>query len=60
MQDINFIIDYVPGDARHIRDDFGTSSQAHASDISLGGTDIFTLLEGQKQTATRLPADFTS
>lgn len=39
MADANIIIGYVDGGMVSIRDDFGTSATAHASDSSLGGTD---------------------
>ncbi|PKN79136.1 MAG: hypothetical protein CVU48_06250 [Candidatus Cloacimonetes bacterium HGW-Cloacimonetes-1] len=45
MQNANYILGYVSAGVGHIRDDFGTSSQTHASDVSLGGTDNITLLE---------------
>jgi hypothetical protein len=40
MADADIIIGYVDGGGEvMIRDDFGTSSTSHASDVSLGGTD---------------------
>lgn len=38
MQNANFIIGYHQSGSTFIRDDYGTSTTTHASDISLGGT----------------------
>lgn len=46
MQSANFIIGYVSGGNANIRDDWGTSPQAHASDLSLGGSNDVNLIEG--------------
>lgn len=35
----NIIIGYVQGGVLHIADNYGTSAETHASDVSLGGTD---------------------
>ena len=48
MKDANFIIGYVEDDVVYIRDDWGTSSSQHQSDVSLGGADNVTVLGGSE------------
>ncbi len=48
MRDANIIIGYVSGAISTIRDDWGTSDTAHASDLGLGGTTDVTLIEGME------------
>jgi hypothetical protein len=43
MQGANFVIGYDTGGTVHIRDDWGTASNTHASDTSLGGSNNITL-----------------
>lgn len=38
MSEANFLLGYVSGGAVEVRDDWGTGSFSHASDVSLGGT----------------------
>ncbi len=50
MQNANFIIGYVqPNGQVYIRDDFGVSQTAHASDISLGGSDNLANKAGKEE-----------
>lgn len=48
MQDANFIIGYVQGNNTQIRDEWGTGTTTHSSDISLGGTDDVTIISGSE------------
>lgn len=48
MQSANFIIGYDTGGTVHIRDDWGTSPSAHASDTSLGGTSNVSLFSSSE------------
>ncbi|MDZ4121385.1 MAG: DOMON domain-containing protein, partial [Candidatus Cloacimonadaceae bacterium] len=44
MKDANFIIGYVSQGLGYIRDDYGISTTAHASDTSIGGTSDVSLI----------------
>ncbi len=44
MKDANFIIGYVSDGIGYIRDDYGISATAHASDTSIGGTSDVSLI----------------
>jgi hypothetical protein len=43
MSGANFLLGYVSGGSAQVRDDWGTGSFSHASDLSLGGTSDVTL-----------------
>jgi hypothetical protein len=48
MKDANFIIGYVENETAFIRDDWGVDVTSHQSDISLGGSENVTLLQGNE------------
>lgn len=48
MRNANIIIGYVSGGTTTIRDDWGTTNTAHASDLTLGGTSDVTLISGSE------------
>ena len=49
MRDANIIIAYVTASNTMIRDDWGTSTTSHASDVSLGGSSDVTLINGMEE-----------
>lgn len=57
MRDANFIIGYVNGIYGYIRDDFGTGSSSHDSDINLGGSSDV-LLTSSSESAGRTMLEF--
>jgi hypothetical protein len=52
MRDADFIIGYVSGTTASVRDDWGTGSQTHASDVSLGGVSNLTAVSGTQVGST--------
>ncbi|HNX38151.1 MAG TPA: T9SS type A sorting domain-containing protein [Candidatus Cloacimonadota bacterium] len=54
MRNANIIIGYVSGANTMIRDDWGTSNSAHASDISLGGTNNLTIIGGTESAGSTM------
>lgn len=52
MRDADFIIGYVTGTTASVRDDWGTGTQTHASDVSLGGVSNLTAVSGTQVGST--------
>lgn len=48
MNEANLLIGYVSGGTAHARDDYGTGTVTHESDVVLGGTDNVELITGSE------------